>query len=154
MESPAAGSSPADAQPKSVGSVKAVTISYSPEAEKLVADNTKFNSESLRSTVERVLAAQGLIKSDTGYSLNIELTSFRVRSSFTAVMFGFMAGSDNVEGVVTIKDAAGAVVRRAKVNASYALGGIGGGQDQARLDWLYEAFAKHTANEVKGQSEK
>jgi hypothetical protein len=153
MDAPAAAGS-ATAPASATGPVKAVTLSLSAEAQKLVADNSKFNADTLRATVERVLNAQGQIKADAGSTLEIELTGFRVRSSFTAVMFGFMAGTDNVEGVVTLKNAAGAVVKRAKVSASYALGGLGGGQDEARLNWLYEEFAKHAASEVSGQPQK
>jgi hypothetical protein len=136
------------------GPLKSVSISLTPEAQKLMADNAKFNAETLRATVDRVLAAQGLMKADASQTMDIELTSFRVRSSFSAVMFGFMAGTDNVEGIVTIKDATGAMLKRAKVSASYALGGIGGGQDEARMNWLYEEFAKHAASEVTGQPSK
>jgi hypothetical protein len=154
MDAPAAGGTAAAAAAKSTGPVKSVSVSLSSEAQKFAAENAKFNPENLRNTVERVLNAQSLIKADSGQSLEIELTAFRVRSSFTAVMFGFMAGSDSVEGVVTIKDTTGAVVKRAKVNASYALGGLAGGQDESRLNWLYEEFAKHTVSEVNGQPAK
>lgn len=155
MDQPAGSPALGATVPKpAVGPLKSVTVSLTPEAQKLMADNSKFNPETLRSTVDRVLAAQGLIKADAGQTMHIELTGFRVRSSFSAVMFGFMAGTDNVEGIVTIKDAAGAQLKRAKVSASYALGGIGGGQDEARMNWLYEEFAKHAAGEVSGQSAK
>jgi hypothetical protein len=65
-------------------------------------------------------------------------------------MFGFMSGSDLLEGDVTIRNAAGNVVKRSHVNASYSLGGLGGGQDASRMNWLYGEFAKHTAGEVTG----
>jgi hypothetical protein len=153
MDSAAAPGAPASAAVSS-GPVKSVSLALSEDAKKLVADNATFNPDALRTTIERVLQAQNLVKSDAPQTLDVEVTSFRVRSSFSAVMFGFMAGSDNVEGVVTIKDAEGRVIKRALVKASYALGGLGGGQDDARMNWLYEEFAKHALAEVTGQPAK
>jgi hypothetical protein len=134
--------------------VRSVNVWLSDDAKKLVADNLKFNQDTLRSTVERSLQAQNMLKSDAGQKLDVEVTGFRVRSAFTAIMFGFMAGNDNIEGIVTVSDGTGKVMKRAKVSASYALGGIGGGQDESRMAWLYEEFTKHTVAELSGVSVK
>ncbi len=75
--------------------------------------------------------------------LNVEVTGIRVRSSFSAVMFGFMAGSDYVDSTVTFADADNHPVDHFKVSASYALGGIAG-IDSMRMDWLYEKFTEKT----------
>jgi hypothetical protein len=131
-----------------VTSVKAVNLWLSADAKKLVADNLKFNQEQLRSTIERALSAQNLLKADSANSLDIEITNIRTRSNFSAVMFGFMAGSDLVEGIVTIKNDSGKVLKRGKVSSSYALGGLAGGQDETRMSWLYESFSKHAVEEV------
>ncbi len=146
MDQPAPGTSQPAVQV--APHVKVVNLWLNDNAKKLVADNLKFNPDMLKSTVERALAAQNLVKAESAQSMDIEIESFRTRSNFAAVMFGFMAGNDSVEGVVTIKDAAGKVLKKAKVGASYALGGIGGGQDDARMSWLYEEFAKHTVAEL------
>jgi hypothetical protein len=138
------------AQPVIAPKVKSVNLWLNDDAKKLVGENLKFNQDVLRSTIERSLQAQDIIKTDAAQNLDIEITSFRVRSNFTAIMFGFMAGNDNIEGLVSIKDDGGKVLKKAKVNASYALGGIAGGQDDARMGWLYEAFAKHALAEVTG----
>jgi uncharacterized protein YceK len=148
MDTPAPGASAAAAEVKP--QAKAVTLWLNEDAKKLVADNLKFNQETLRSTVERAMSARNMIVADSTQTFDIEVTSFRVRSNFSAVMFGFMAGNDNVEGIVTVKDGAGKALKRAKVSASYALGGIGGGQDDARMGWLYEEFAKHAVAELSG----
>jgi hypothetical protein len=37
-----------------------------------------------------------------------------------------------------------------EVSASYALGGLAGGQDDARLSWLYEKFAELASKEITG----
>jgi hypothetical protein len=149
MDAPAAGAGSASATPIS-GQIKSVNLFLNEDAKKLVADNLKFNQDTLRSMVERALSAQNLIKAESAETMDIEITGFRTRSNFSAIMFGFMAGNDNVEGIVTIKDASGKVLKRAKVSASYALGGLAGGQDDARMSWLYESFAKHTVAELTG----
>ncbi len=138
------------AAPVIAKSAKSVSIHLTDDAKKLVSDNLKFNPEALRSTVERTLQAQGMIQDASLQSMDIEVTSFRVRSAFTAVAFGFMAGSDNIEGLVSVKDLSGQVLQQSKVTASYALGGLAGGQDEARMSWLYEEFAKHALAELTG----
>jgi hypothetical protein len=144
-------SSSASAQPVTIEkSAKSVSIWLNDDAKKLVADNVKFNPDTLRSTVERSLQSQGMIQAASPQLVDIEVTSFRVRSAFSAVMFGFMAGNDNIEGIVTIKGLDGSVLQRSKVTASYALGGLAGGQDESRMSWLYEEFAKQTLAELTG----
>lgn len=150
MDSPSTGTAASAASATTSGTVRSVNLFLNEDAKKLVADNLKFNQDALRSVVERAMTAQNLIKADSPETMDIEITGFRTRSNFSAIMFGFLAGNDNIEGVVTIKDAAGNVLKRAKVSASYALGGIGGGQDEARMNWLYESFAKYTVAELTG----
>ena len=150
MEAATPGASAA-APVKVEQTVKSVNLFLSEDAKKLVADNLKFNQDTLRSMIERALGGQNMVKADASQTLDVEITSFRTRSNFTAIMFGFMAGNDNVEGVVSIKDVSGKILKRAKVSASYALGGLAGGQDDARMNWLYEAFAKHTVAEISGE---
>ena len=130
--------------------INVVRLQLSDNAKKLVADNAGFNQEALQATVERILKARNLQQANSSQSLDIEITSFRARSTFAAVMFGFMAGNDNVEGVVSIRDASGTVLKKSQVTASYALGGVGGGQNETRMNWLYEAFANHVVAEVTG----
>ena len=149
MEAGAPGTGAA-APAKVEQTVKSVNLFLSEDAKKLVSDNLKFNQDALRSIIERALGGQNMVKADASQTLDVEITSFRTRSNFTAIMFGFMAGNDNVEGVVSIKDASGKILKRAKVSASYALGGLAGGQDDARMNWLYEEFAKHTVAELTG----
>jgi hypothetical protein len=149
MDAPAQGAAAVAVAPIAKN-VKAVTLWLNDDAKKLVADNLKFNQDTLRNMVERGLQAQSLVKPESAQSMDIEITGFRTRSAFTAIMFGFMAGSDNVEGIVTIKGADGKVLKRAKVAASYALGGIAGGMDDSRMNWLYEEFAKHAVAELTG----
>ncbi len=76
--------------------------------------------------------------------MEIVVTDIRVRSNFNAVMWGFMAGADHIKGDVVLRSASGEQMDRFGVSASYALGGMAGGQDDARMGWLYEKFAEET----------
>ena len=131
--------------------VSGVDVTLSEEAKKLSADNLKFNPESLRAMVQRALEARNVIEPSAAQRMLIEVTDFRVRSNFSAVMFGFMAGSDSVTGNIHIRTPERSVGKY-EVRASYALGGFGGGQDDARMGWLYEEFAKQTLNVLTGES--
>jgi hypothetical protein len=63
-------------------------------------------------------------------------------------MWGFMAGADSLGANVLLKDGAGKTLDAAEVGVSYALGGIGGGDDNARMSWLYEKFTEETLKEL------
>jgi hypothetical protein len=66
-------------------------------------------------------------------------------------MFGFMSGSDSLDGTVILKDDSDVQKATFDISASYALGGFGGGQNDARLGWLGDKFAELTANTVVGK---
>ena len=130
-----------------------VTISLSKEAHAKLADNLKFDQEKLLGTVRRALDAKGLLAKSPDPKLpriEIVVTDIRARSTFSAVMFGFMAGDDRVAGEVIARTADGKEIQRFNVSASYALGGFAGGQEEARMNWLYETFAQHTVDELTG----
>jgi hypothetical protein len=130
-----------------------VTLTLSKEAQAKLSDNLKFDQERLLATVRRAMEAKGLLAKTPDGSLptiEIVVTDIRVRSSFSAVMFGFMAGSDSLAGDVVARDPSGKELQRFAVSASYALGGIAGGMDDARMNWLYETFAQHTIDELTG----
>lgn len=146
-EAPPAGLA---AQPIVRTPVGKVTLSLSPEAQKAAAENIKFNQDQLLATVRRGLEGNGLLLASAGESAEIILKSFRVRGTFSAVMWGVMAGTDNVTGDVIVRDASGKQLRKFTVDASYGLGGLAGGMDDTRLSWLYEKFAEHTVNELAG----
>lgn len=79
-------------------------------------------------------------------------SQFRVRSSFSAVMFGFMADSDSIDGKVREFNQEGRQVHSFDVSASYALGGIAGG-DGTRMNWLYDKFTELTIAELTGNTD-
>jgi hypothetical protein len=68
-------------------------------------------------------------------------------------MFGFMAGSDNFDGTVTLIDGNKHVKNSFDISASYALGGFAGGVNSSRLGWLSEKFAELTVNTILGKVE-
>jgi hypothetical protein len=59
-----------------------------------------------------------------------------------------MAGDDHINGHVRVLDPSGRPLRSFEVKASYALGGLAGGQDGARMGWLYDKFADMAAEEL------
>jgi hypothetical protein len=128
-----------------------VALSLSEEAKVKHAENIKFNPDQLLSTVRRTMEAKGMLADGaTLPKVEIVVKDMRVRSNFTAVMFGIMAGTDSVAGDVIVRSADGKVLSQFEVSASYGLGGFAGGQDDARMGWLYEKFTEHTVNSLTG----
>ena len=128
-----------------------VDLVLTPSGKESVKDNLKFDPKALKNHVERALAAGSLIAKSTEGRLPhliVEVKDVRVRSNFSAVMWGFMAGNDHITGDVVIVDPLSGELDRFEVSASYALGGFAGGVDSARMGWLYEAFAEETINEL------
>jgi hypothetical protein len=124
-----------------VAKYKGVNVKLTEAAQKKQADNVQFNKEELGAFIKRKLDARTAIAADAAHDVDVTVTDFRVRSAFSAIMFGFMAGNDSIEGKVDVKDASGKVINSFNVSASYALGGLAGGQDGSRMNWLYEKFA-------------
>jgi hypothetical protein len=129
--------------------VKSVEARVSAKAKEQLSDNIKFDLNTLRSTVERTLSASSLEDAGVTATLEVEVTNVYIRGSFTATMFGFMAGADNIAGNVRVLDSDGRVLRSFDVEASYALGGFAGGQDSVRLNYLYEKFAELTRDQLR-----
>ncbi|MBI5097388.1 MAG: DUF4410 domain-containing protein [Nitrospirae bacterium] len=131
--------------------VAAVTISMTDEARKKSVENLKFNPDELLNHVKRALEANALLNATTDVSrptLEIRVKDMRVRSNFSAVMFGFMAGADSITGDIIVKNPTGQEIDKFEVSVSYALGGLAGGEDSARMGWLYEKFAEETVKEL------
>lgn len=142
-------------KPALTGDQKAgkLTVELAPAAQKMAGDNLTFDENQLLSTIHRALVANDALTRRPDGSLpviEVHVTSVRARSAFAAIMFGFMAGDDHIKGDVLVRSVDGTELQRFSVNASYAFGGIGGGQDGTRMNWLYENFAKRVAEEVTG----
>lgn len=131
-----------------------VSLSMSAEAKEKALDNLKFNQDELLSYIKRALDSRSLISASDSNQLprlEVVVKDMRVRSNFSAIMWGFMAGSDLIDGDIVLTDASGKELDRFEVSASYALGGLAGGQDSTRMSWLYEKFAEETVKELTKQ---
>ncbi|MDP1863735.1 MAG: DUF4410 domain-containing protein [Thiobacillus sp.] len=131
-----------------------VSLSMSAAAKEKALENLKFNPDELLSHVKRALDSRSLISASGNPQLpriEVVVKDMRVRSNFSAIMWGFMAGSDSIEGEIVLTDALGKEIDRFVVSTSYALGGIAGGQDGTRMSWLYEKFAEETVKELSKQ---
>lgn len=130
-----------------------VTLTLSDNARKQIGENLKFDQAKLLETLNRAFDSKGLLAKDSTSAarhVEIQVTDVRVRGTFSAIMWGFMAGNDHLNGTVTLSDGESRPLRHFDVSAAYALGGLGGGQDGARLGWLYEKFTEETVNELTG----
>lgn len=135
--------------------VRSVTIRLTEEAKQQLPENLKFNMNTLLDHVQRAMDANGMLgkpeeSATATRQVEIVVKDIRTRSNFAAVMFGFMAGDDHVVGDVLLKDGSGNEIKKFEVSASYALGGLAGGQDDSRMSWLYEKFTELTIQEFKG----
>lgn len=127
--------------------LKHLQVTLSDAAKVKSTENLKFDPNKLNDTLKRALESKGLLKvADAGSKgrVEVEVTDIRVRSNFTATALGILAGTDNVDGTVRVFNANGVLVDTVKVSASYGLGGVAYGQDDARMSWLYEKFAEES----------
>jgi Domain of unknown function (DUF4410) len=127
-----------------------VKVSLSDGARALQADNVQFNVRELSDYIRRRLEASSVLRQDGTHRVEVVIESFRVRSAAAAVLFGVMAGTDNIEGQVRVFNAAGRQVHGYTINTSYGLGGWAGGADGTRMSWLYDKFSELTVAELIG----
>ena len=130
-----------------------LSITLTSEARKEASDDLKFDINKFEGTIRRSLELKNLLaeKDDSSLpTIEVTVTSVRVRSNFSAIMFGFLAGDDHIDGEVVVRSSDGNATQKFSVSASYALGGLAGGQDGARMDWLYESFAERMTEELTG----
>jgi len=135
----------------SLNQAASVSVSLTDNAKKKATENLKFNPDELLSHVKRALEANSLLNNGSDKprpNLEVQVKNMRIRSNFSAVMWGFMAGADSITSDVLLKDPSGKELDRFEVSVSYALGGFAGGQDTTRMAWLYEKFAEETVKEL------
>src|SRR5262249_51715199 len=128
-----------DAATTSKPAVKALesfSVELSPKAKEQLADDVKFDPRALEAKLDRALRNKGLIATDGDFRLKVIVSDVRVRGTFNAVVWGFMAGDDHLNGdsVLFRKEIDDDPVYQFKVKTSYALGGFAGGQDAMRMD--------------------
>ena len=127
-----------------------VKVSLSDSARALQTNNIQFNIRELSDYIRRRLDASSVLRQDGTHRVEVLIENFRVRSTAAAVLFGVMAGTDNIEGQVRIFNAAGRQVHGYTINTSYGLGGWAGGADGTRMSWLYDKFSELTVAELIG----
>jgi len=131
--------------------ISSVSVHLTEEATRKALDNSMFKPELLLTYVKGVLKAKSLL-SESGDqrhpSLEILIKDVRVRSNFSAIVWGFMAGADFITADIVLKDEAGTEIDRFETSVSYAFGGIAGGQGNSRLAWMYAKFAEQAVEEL------
>jgi hypothetical protein len=135
-------------------SVSAIQVNIAAKAKSAVGENPLFSQKDLHEKVKHFLTNKQLLADKAGQgklSVDIEVTDVRIRSTISAVMFGFLAGADSLDGDVIIKDAAGVELNRYAISAVYAWGGTAGSND-LRLSYLYESFAEKVADALSGKT--
>ena len=126
----------------------AIAVSWS---DSLAADADKvsrIHDLRLDKAIANHLIKSRLYDTQSAYSIDVLVTDFRFRNAANAILFGFLSGSDNLDGVVTLKNPDGTQLVRFTISASYALGGVGGGNNEDRLGWLSGKFADLAANTI------
>lgn len=131
-------------------SVKSIAITFTPAAQDELADNLRFNQNVLLDNLTRAFQARQQYDATAvgGDSIEVKMTHIRVRSPFNAIIWGFMAGTDVLQGEVYIRNAEGTLINHFAVHAGYALGGFAGGN--ARMGWLYDQFSELLVQQTLG----
>jgi hypothetical protein len=127
-----------------------VELTVSEDATEDPDDRVRFDEKALKDMIQRKLEVCGVIDENSPKKVSIEITDIRVRSSFNAFMWGFMAGDDHILGDVRLTGADGKALHTFNVSASYALGGFAG-MNETRMSWLFEEFSELTVEEILGE---
>ena len=127
-----------------------VELTVREDATKDPNDRVRFDDKALRDMIQRKMEVSGLVDQNSPKKVSIEITDIRVRSSFNAFMWGFMAGDDHILGNIVLIGEDNRPLHNFNVSASYALGGFAG-MNETRMSWLFEKFSELTVNEILGK---
>ena len=108
------------------------------------ANNETFNQRELSDTIRQALLARNKLAESPNAALpriEVTITSVRARSNLSAIVLGMFAGTDHIKGAVVVRSADGGELQRFTVNAEYAFGGLIGGLEGVRMNWLYDSVA-------------
>ena len=131
-----------------VEGVAQVVAVMSPEALKLQPGNPQFSRDELANFLRRRLESKGLVAPAATHRVEVLVTDIRVRSGVAAIMLGFLAGEDRVTAKVRVLDPNGRALRSFEVKTTYAFGGLAGGQDGMRMNWIYDKFSEMASVEL------
>lgn len=132
---------------------RVVTLRVTPVAQtKLSHHSVRFSPDALLAVMKEVLQARNLLAAVPDVSMpsiEIVVIDVHVRTWVSGALLPFMAdNTDRVAGDVIVRDAEDRELQRFSVSAVYNFGGLV--RDDARLDWLYETFARHAVDELTG----
>lgn len=102
----------------------------------------------LKENLVHFLKKRKLFDESSKNRIDVEITHIRIRHAANAIFFGAMAGADTLDGTVRLYDPNGASLGEFDINASYALGGWGGGRNGKRFAWLSREFAELTSRTI------
>ena len=139
---------PAEGMKPEVRALRHVTVETSPQAVQKVADDVAFDVDALSVALQEALASRQLVALDGDFDLKVVIKDVRVRGTTSAVWLGFMAGDDHLIGDAIVLNRDGEEVYRYTAEASYAMGGLAGGDDSVRLKWLYDKFSEIVSEEL------
>ncbi len=125
-----------------------VTVQWSDE---LSADQDKADRLKqlyLHKAIVNHLLKHQLYDRTDDHSIAVMIDGFRFRSTANAILWGVMAGTDDLSGTVTLKDKDGAVLASFRVDTDYGLGGFGGGPADKRSGWLAGKFSELIATTI------
>jgi outer membrane murein-binding lipoprotein Lpp len=137
------------AQHQPVAGVSAIQVELTEDVKAKMAGVASFDRDMVGKLLRNRLESEGLVADGSAHRVRVLLNDVRVRSALSAIMLGVLAGDDHITGKVQLLDAQGRAKASFDVSASYAFGGIAGGQDGARMGWLYEKFAELSVTELR-----
>ncbi|TGN10462.1 hypothetical protein [Leptospira ilyithenensis] len=123
-------------------------VSYLPEAEAEIKSNNIFNENSFLDYYKSALKEKGVISEKAKETIEIKINDARFRSEGVAIWIGSLAGADSIDLDLTIKDAKGKVIDQHKIEISYALGGLVGGQNTVRSGYFYKKITNLTLQQL------
>ncbi|MFN2377274.1 MAG: DUF4410 domain-containing protein [Candidatus Binatia bacterium] len=131
-----------------IDTVSAVVVTVNP---RLPSDKqTRFENAEGPSRLERSLEAKlsqtGRLRRDSPNVLEVDVTSYRMRSGAAVFWVGAMAGADALGVTVTIRDGSG-IVRTFPTGAA-SIGAYAGLDQVSRLERLVEATALRILNDL------
>ncbi|MEE9342033.1 MAG: DUF4410 domain-containing protein [Gammaproteobacteria bacterium] len=105
-------------------------------------------ADRIKTDVQAVLEEKGVMSSsENGVVLNINVSSFRLRSGASAFWAGAMAGADNI--FVTVDaESNGAKLKTFKTDISTALGGLIAPSPSQRINRMSKALAKRIVSKL------
>ncbi len=107
-----------------------------------------FDQQAFQTALENALKEKGLVDTSSAKTIRVDIKNVRLRSQGAAVMFGFLAGTDSLAGTVSLLDEKNNLISKFDVDASYGAGGLIGGLDGTRMEWLYNKFAELTSQTI------